>query len=138
MGPLLTGVRHTLPSLDEAAALGRDLVAVDQALLRQVAGKHRRWWKGSEPYLAITVDQVSEADAALVFVEVCFRGRFARRSADGAGPTETGHTDELELSPGGMPKARFEQIDGERADVVAVAKAMLEGAGLILESAFLG
>lgn len=136
MGPLLTGVRHNLPSLDEAAALGRELVAVDQALLRQVPGKHRRWWKGTEPYLAVTVDQVSEADGALVFIEVCFRGRFARRAVGTA--TETGHTDELDLSPGGMPKARFEQIDGERQDVVAVAKALLEGAGLILESAFLG
>lgn len=131
----MTGVRHTLPSIDEAAALGKDLVAVDAALLRQVPGKHRRWWKGSEPYLAVTVDQVSERDATLVFVEVCVRGRFARRQQGGS--TETGHTDELDLSPAGMPRARLEQIDGERADVVAVARAVLEGAGLIVESGFL-
>mgnify|MGYP001556603292 CR=1 FL=1 len=131
----MTGVRHTLPDVVEAAALGAAAVAVDGDLLRQVPGKHRRWFKGTAPYLAITVDHASVDDDALVFVEVCVRGRFARRSRDGA--VETGHTDELELSPGGMPRARLEQIDDERPDVLTVAKALLEGAGLILESAFL-
>jgi hypothetical protein len=128
----VTGVKHTLPPADDAAALGKALVAVDAAMLRQVPGKHRRWWKGVEPCLAINLDDVI---GDLVFVEVCIRGRFARRHKDG--PLETGHTDELELSPMGMPTSRMEQIDNERRDVVVVARAVLEGAGLILESAFL-
>lgn len=131
----MTGVKRTLPDVVEAGSLGAALVAVDPSLLRQVPGKHTRWWKGNEPYLAVTVDQASATDATLVFVEVCVRGRFARRRKDEA--LETGHTDELDLSVTGMPSARLEQIDLERKDVVVVARAVLEGAGLILESAFL-
>lgn len=131
----MTGVRHVLPGLDEAHTLGATLTAIDDALLRQVPGKTRRWWKGHEPYLAVTVDSDSAPAGALVFVEVCLRGRFARRHA--GQPLETGITDELEVSGLGMPSSRLEQIDRERGDVVAVARAVLEGAGLILESAWL-
>jgi hypothetical protein len=127
----MTGVQHHLPAVDDAAALGRALVEVDPRLVRQPTGLARRWWKGGEPYLTITVD--ADADG-LVFVEVCLRGRFARRRLRGA--LETGHTDELVLSTG-MPKARLEMIDGERRDVVDVAGAVLEGAGLVVELAWL-
>ncbi len=156
----MTGVRHVLPTLDEANGLGASLTAIDDRLLRQVPGKKRRWWKGSEPYLAVTVDHAvagagngehgndsedgndedgnddddDDDDGACVFVEVCFRGRFARRR--GGGPLETGVTDELDISRG-MPGSRGEQLENERPDVVALARAILEGAGLILESAWL-
>lgn len=127
----MTGVQHHLPTVDDAAALGRGLAEVDARMVRQPTGLARRWWKGGEPYLTITVD----ADVnGVVFVEVCLRGRFARRRRGGA--LETGHTDELALTTG-MPKARLELIDGERADVVDVACAVLEGAGLVLEQAWL-
>ena len=127
----MTAVRHQLPGLDEATALGGTLTAVDDALLRQTADRHRRWWKGMEPYLAVTVD---DDDDGLVFVEVCVRGRFARRGREGK--TETGITDELELSVG-MPTARLEQLQLERPDVTAVAIAVLDGAGLLLEAKWL-
>ncbi|MDP2339505.1 MAG: hypothetical protein Q8O67_00995 [Deltaproteobacteria bacterium] len=120
----MTGVRHVLPSVAEATALGASLTAVDDALLRKVEHLERRWWKGAEPYLTVTVD---EDDAGPVFLEVCVRGRFARRSRNGA--IEVGVTDELELSAG-MPRARIEQLQQERPDVVAVALAILAGAGL--------
>jgi len=96
----MTGVRHNLPGRDEARALGAAMVAVSIDLLKQLPGVRRRWWKGGEPYLDVTVD---EDDAGCVYVEVCLRGRFVRRRRGGA--LETGHSDELELAGGGMPRA---------------------------------
>ena len=127
----MTGVRHVLPTIDEARALGSSLTAVDGAMLRHVEGRERRWWKGMEPYLTVTVD---EDDAGLQFVEVCIRGRFARR--DRNGHTETGVTDELELSAG-MPRAHMEQLQRERPDIVALACTLLDAAGLTDESQWL-
>lgn len=127
----MTGVRHNLPDVDEARALGEALVAVSADLLKPVPGIKRRWFKGGEPYLTLTVD---EDEAGLVFVEVCVRGRFVRRRR--GSHVETGHTDELELTAGGMPRARLEAID-ERTDVFAVADALLSGAHLDAERAWL-
>ena len=133
MGPFarMTGVRHNLPGRDEARALGAAMVAVSIDLLKQLPGVRRRWWKGGEPYLDVTVD---EDDAGCVYVEVCLRGRFVRRRRGGA--LETGHTDELELAGGGMPRARLETVDGV-PDAVALAVALLDGAGLDAERRWL-
>lgn len=139
----MTGVRHNLPGLDEAAALGATLVAVSGDLLKQVPGLRRRWWNGGEPYLAVTVD---EDDAGCVFVEVCLRGRFVRRRR--GQKLETGHSDELQPSAGGMPRAHLENVDNVDVDklnvnvdsldnVVAIAAAILDGSGLGTERAWL-
>ena len=130
----MTGVQRRWPSLEEARALGQTLTAVDDALLRPVTGSTRRWWTGAEPYLTITID---DDDDGCVFVEVCLRGRFARRTRGGR--VETGTTDELAPKPGRSrtPLERRDRPDDVGAGaVVAVARAVLEGAGLILASAW--
>lgn len=113
----------TLPSLDEARALGATLRAVDERLLRAPApGVRTHWYRGGEPYLDATVD---EDRAGVVLVEVRVRGRFARWSRERG--LVTGGTDEGAIGAG-VPVSRFEGHDpAPDPALLAVVCAVLEG-----------
>lgn len=113
----------TLPSLDQAAALGRTLRAIDPSLLKkQPPGKRASWWRGDERYC----DAFFEHDErGLAFFEVTLRGRSLRWDRD-AGRLKTGATEELEEGGTMQPMSTL-VVDDRALDArtVAVVRALL-------------
>lgn len=124
-------VRALLPTLEEAATLGALLVEVDAALLRHPPRGLRRWLTGGEPYLNVGIESDEQG---LAFVEVCFRGRFVRRSRGGA--LVAGDTDELDVAQP-IPASKLERLTEGSSEVLAAASAILVGKGLLDEARWL-
>ena len=121
----MTSAPLSLPTLEEARAFGAALRPVDEKLLRQREGTRSRWWVCDERYVEVSLEE-DDADTVPLAFEIGVRGRLVRFRRGRGVSTST--TEELSLSTP-APASRLEAGDGSpRADVIAVAAALLEAA----------